>query len=244
MAPDVTCWRRSKTPSISNTVWMFWSEIWTVNLEAIYFYFFVIKSPLLPESIISLLWFRLITLDVSKPWLLSSSPFQTSSLFPRPCLPQPPPHPTCSLGSCLIPLLTSPPWYSHYIPTGYSQSLWNAGSIPGITGGWLADWLLLGIGNTLPYSSGKQLLSSFSFIYLQLSSSEKWKYKWTNEWTAEDWNGDSYFHYSFLSHQSCFSLVSLIERGDITTLLGIILFYFVLFLIWPKSSLSLSLNQL
>lgn len=154
---------KSTTSSISYVMCMLWSEIWTVGPFA----FFLRLGHLFFQKVSSPCFdLRLNTVDVSKSWIQPSSHFQTSTLFTSPSLPQSPPPPSPSPGSCLIPLLTTPPWYSHYISSGYPQSLWNAGGIPGITGGWLVGWLLLGIGNTLPFSRGKQLLSASPFIYL------------------------------------------------------------------------------
>lgn len=108
------------------------------------------------------------------------------SLFLGPSLPQSPPPPSLPLGSRLIPLLASHPWYSHYIPSGYFQSLWNVDGIPGITGGWLAGWLVLGIGNMFPSSWGKQqrkLLSCF-FLHLHLAFFiTEMKMLLSNDWT-------------------------------------------------------------
>lgn len=158
---------------ISYALWTRWSEIWTVNLQAISFN--VLPLGHLRCQKVSSPCFDLKLKTLGRGWEVKPgfADIQTTS-YPRFWVPpflNPLHPPSPSLGSCLIPLLTSPPWYSHYIPSGYSQSLWNAGGIPGITGGWLAGWLLLGIGNMLPYSWGKQqrkLLSNFS-LHLSLA---------------------------------------------------------------------------
>ncbi len=184
--------------------------------------------------------FRFNTLDVNKTWLHPSSPFQTSFLFLQPSLPQPPPHPSCSLSSCLIPLLTFPPWYSHYIPTGHSQSLWNAGGIPRITGGWLADWLLLGIGNKLSSSWGKQLLSRFS-LHLSLAFFIREMKVQVNKWTDRGKTGTVILASIILPLLPIWLLSGLRKKWwNIITLRGVNLFCFCYSHRTKENSLSVS----
>lgn len=115
----------------------------TVSRRPIDFFFsFKPRPPSMPETNISQLWFKA---QYSGCWAKSSL---TSHPFSRqpPLLvillvsfPFCPSTPTPFLQLLPYPI-TSPPWYSHYTPSGYSQSLWKAGGIPGITWG-LLGWL-------------------------------------------------------------------------------------------------------
>lgn len=93
------------TSSISYVMCMLWSEIWTVGSFA----FFLRLGHLFFQKVSSPCFdLRLNTLDVSKGWIQPSSPFQTSTLFTSPSLPQSPPPPSPSPRLLPYPITHNP----------------------------------------------------------------------------------------------------------------------------------------
>lgn len=178
-------------------------------------------KPMITVAFIFVCWLWMDWQTYSMPgwnWVLSPGPLRITFLLwynaQRPVLAKPgsiscplPRRLPCFLAPLPHPLSTSEPfpWLLPYpithnpcmifplylfrvfpIPTECRQYSWD-------NRGWLVGYLQMGIGNTLPLSWGKQLLPSFisSFLHKRHESVRE-----QMNGQKEDWNGDSYFHYS------------------------------------------------